>query len=458
MKKVMKISLCFCLFPLLCSCGKVGPDEYFDDDSNAPVKAYDIGGTDAGKFAIVYNAYEDEDVARTYANTLKSYMRAYFNQKLKVNSTNNKETANEIVIGQAESRSEVKELLSAMTEEFDWRVRCTAGKLLIVGKNTWGLKKAVDTVMDEYLAKDRPIPAGLDLRGNVRGHFIFPFNSPDCNLRILDWNVWSYDKSSIPEAWAALGDDPRNAHRSKEYAAAILGYMPDVCAFQEYTSAMSGQLLPKLSSAGYRLAWTATSPWNNTPLMYNANTVDLVTCDWHSYTPETYNNGGSKSYTAAVFRHKASGKHFIVIGTHLWWRSDAEVYGSDNARISQITEVRDKAEQLLKTYDAPVFVMGDMNCDLRSNPMKVLLDAGYKACSQTATFYRDGSRGYHACDADNGWGPLTDTSGDGGLTAIDQMFSYHLPDDSFVREYRIIKTLFTLKLSDHCGRYIDVVL
>ena len=89
-------------------------------------------------------------------------------------------------------------------------------------------------------------------------------------------------------------------------------------------------------------------------------------------TPELFegawSNSNSKSFTAALFTHKESGKDFIAIGTHLWWKSESAQAGSDNARLEQAELIIAQAREMLGSYDVPVFVISDARTRHASRP------------------------------------------------------------------------------------------
>ena len=148
------------------------------------------------------------------------------------------------------------------------------------------------------------------------------------DLRILDDNIWDYSQDTIPPKWKEIGEDPRDFRRAPQFARLVKDYMPDVFAFQEYSAHMHNEFYPLVEKKGYVIAWESKEDWNNTPIFYNKKTLEPIYVYYNMYTPARWCNHGSKSFTSAVFRRKADGKVFAVIGTHLWWKSDKAQPGS----------------------------------------------------------------------------------------------------------------------------------
>lgn len=280
------------------------------------------------------------------------------------------------------------------------------------------------------------------------------------DLRILDDNIWDYSKDTIPPAWKAIGEDPRDFRRAPQFARLINDYLPDVFAFQEYSAHMHDEFYPLIRKDGYVIAWESKEDWNNTPLFYNEKTLELLYVNYTLYAPSTWSNHGSKSYTAAVFRRKSDGKVFAVIGTHLWWKSDRAQAGSTRARASQLSLVLAEAEGILAKYgNIPVFVMGDMNCEENTIPVRQLLEAGYKPCYKIATVYGDNHNGHHICSPGEGYSKESRRKGEDRETgAIDHCLLLDEEGNTEVKVFNCIMEDYTVKLTDHYPNYIDVKL
>ncbi len=410
--------------------------------------------TPGSAYRIVYNPGEDEDRAYTCAQNIADAIETKYEVTLPLVAADASYQPGEydICIG---STSAAKGYLSGERDTFDYTVQVSGKKVIIAGGSSWALKKASEVFLSEYVESGKGVPEDLKKEANCRGERLFPL-SPGANLRILDNNIWAYDKEEIPAAWQRLGDDPRNSFRSRQYASMVEALLPDVFAWQEYNAAMQEMVDPLIASK-YSQALPGGVPTRMcTPLYYNRETVEALLVHYKSF-PGEFNNGNSKSYCSALFRHKATGEEFIVVSTHLWWMGESSKPGSNAARASQALMIANEVEDLLIEHDCPVFVAGDMNCALSSDAMKVFTDRGYRDCGQSATQYRDSFRGHHTCSENDGWA-WTPQQNEDCATAIDHIFEFNCGTRATVYTHRIVTTAFTLSLTDHCPRYIDLVL
>lgn len=279
------------------------------------------------------------------------------------------------------------------------------------------------------------------------------------NLRILDDNVWDYSKDVIPESWKGLPADPRDPERSKGFARLIGDYLPDVLTFQEYSNHMHEYLFPKIEGWGYVYARPAEElRKNNTPIFYNTHTMELVEVNYHLYTPRQWSNSDSKSYSSAVFIHKASGRYVAVITTHLWWKSEKAQVGSDMARASQAALVCAHAGLLQSRYDCPVFITGDMNAREETLAIQMYFKAGYKPCYKLATEFADNHTGHHNCFPNSGYSRDFDTAHptrEAG--AIDHCLLKDPNGIVEIRRFDCVMDEYTVPLTDHYPNIIDAV-
>ena len=152
---------------------------------------------------------------------------------------------------------------------------------------------------------------------------------------------------------------------------------------------MDGYLAPKLRDLGFANACEEDGTWNFTPVFFDSTAVELLKVRYNLYTPKTYSNANTKSFTSAVFKHRKTGRVFAILNTHLWWRPDEAQPGSEMARASQIRLMMAEADALKAEYDCTIFLMGDMNCEENTVPIRQLLDGGYIPCYKVATVFGD---------------------------------------------------------------------
>lgn len=279
---------------------------------------------------------------------------------------------------------------------------------------------------------------------------------PGVNLRIFDDNIWDYSKDNIPEPWKKLGVDCRDDHRAPQFASLILSYMPDIVTFQEYSRHMHDRFYPYIESNGYAICHTGEEPWNNTPVFYRPSELEMIECIYQPFVPEQWNNHNSKSYTCVVFRHRATDRVFGVVSTHLWWKGEKTQAGSDFARASQILLIMAQVQVVRSKYKCPVFLLGDMNCEEKSLPIRCLLENGYTECYTLATVYGDSHNGHHICAPRDGFSAKSRRRGpDRATGAIDHILVTGL-DDFEIKVFDCIMDECTLPLTDHYPNLLDI--
>lgn len=294
-----------------------------------------------------------------------------------------------------------------------------------------------------------------DSLGNKSGEYLFE-KEPGANLRILDMNIWEWDgtREKLPKAWKDAGADCTNEVRSVGFAGIVDAYLPEVVCLQEYSPEMHEHLYPKLRRSGYMMTFIPDSV-NYTPVLYNKSKVKLLESAYFPYE-QPYNNHDTKSFTTSVFRLKKNGKKFIVINTHLWWKSEKVMAGSDNARFVQLQTIMKEAERLRSIHNCPVFLMGDMNCNLRSEALKNVVAAGYKPAWEIATVHGDLRCGHHKCD--KGGFSRKQNKTDDGFGCIDHFLIYDPTGKTEVKTFMRDYAWFTVMLTDHYPNYADIVL
>lgn len=303
------------------------------------------------------------------------------------------------------------------------------------------------------------LPVSAQVRATMADGSKYPIVA-GANLRILDDNIWDYSKETLPPAWEKIGADCRDNVRAPQFAGLIADYMPDVFGFQEYSSHMHAEFYPLVEKMGYKIAWENPVPWNNTPIFYNPETVELNYVNYNLYTPEQWSNHGSKSFTSAVFTRREGGEQFALLCTHLWWKSDSAQPGSTQARASQVRMMLAEAEILTAKFgDIPVIVMGDMNCYEDSVPLQQFIQEGFIPCYKAATVYGDNHNGHHVCSPGDGFSKESrrrSPEREGG--AIDHLLIKAPEGKAEVKVFDCIMEEYTVKLTDHYPNLLDIKL
>ena len=404
-----------------------------------------IAGTRTADFTIVYcSALEDEEGIDA-ARTLRQELAGAAQPELRILPDTAFRRGRAIRLVRSEDRA-----------PFDYAVRVSRGDLLIDGGGSWALTKAAQHVAQ--MLREGDIPRDAHIEGSVEGECLFA-RAAGSNLRILADNIWDYSHDDIPEAWRLIGEDPRDDVRAPQFAQLVRAFMPDVLDLQEYSLHMHQQFYPLIRRYGYRIAYEGEEPWNNTPIFYNPETVELVDVNYVLYAPSCWSNIGSKSYTSAVFRKKDTGRLFAVVNTHLWWKSEAAQPGSTYARAAQVRLMMAEAEVLKNKYGCTIFVTGDMNAYEDSLPIRQFIEGGYTPCYKAATDATDNGNGHHICGPKDGYSRTSRRrSPDREKGAIDHCFIYNAQEGVAVKVFDCITARITVKLTDHYPYLIDAAL
>lgn len=343
---------------------------------------------------------------------------------------------------------------SPATGLWEYTASYRRGVVTIDGGGSWALRKAAGRLAGIINSGAR-MKEGQIFKGTVEGEFLF--DRPEgCDLRILDDNIWDYSKDTIPPVWQALGVDCRDFVRAPQYAQLVRAYMPDILTIQEYNAHMDAELLPRIAAYGYVHTTTGDGTnWNNTPIFYNKDNIELLECEYVLYTPSKWSNHGSKSFTSAVFRRKSDSKVFAVLNTHLWWKSDRAQAGSSQARASQVRLMIAQAQEIKAKYNCPVFVTGDMNAEESTVAIRQFLEEGFVPCYKAATHYADMQNGHHICGPVDGFSRTSRRrSPERPAGAIDHCFIWN-SGEAKVLVFDCITAYFTVPLTDHYPNLID---
>ena len=282
-------------------------------------------------------------------------------------------------------------------------------------------------------------------------------------IRLMTHNVWSCDNNS--QQWAEKGNDCSAAARAPGILRVYRETLPDVIGGQEFTPLMSDLIKEGLSeiNKNYTLIWG-----RYTPIIYRSDILELVESEFGTFSEDvpgfvgSFNNERSKSWNLAVFRLKDSGKLFIFVTVHLWWKksptdaesSDSEIYqvGSDEAREYQIGAVVDKIEEYRKKYGCPAVLLGDMNTGYNSAAMERVRACGFSHAHDIATEFSEEAVGYHYCFRS---GYETEYYDRPFETAIDHI--YVIGDKAVaVKRFERYSPDYYFPISDHSAAYIDV--
>lgn len=277
-------------------------------------------------------------------------------------------------------------------------------------------------------------------------------------LRIMSNNVWRNDKN-LP-AWEANGYDCAVETRVPGLFKAYRETLPDIIGIQECSPRMADLLMREFSGEKmpYMLIWGKDSP-----IIYRTDKFELVDSELFIYGDrvpgydEEFKNYHPKAYCAAVFRVKENGKMFVFGNTHLWWKSGNPANKnylphSDEAREYFLGQLMDSVDLLVKKYNCPSIIVGDMNAKCDSPALKAAFERGYLHAHDVAAEYADETMGMHYCYGDGfDTKPYPKTFAD----SIDHILIRGF-EDGFVRRFERFSPDYYMPLSDHFPVWIDV--
>ena len=116
--------------------------------------------------------------------------------------------------------------------------------------------------------------------------------------------------------------------------------------------------------------------------------------------------------------------------------------------------------EIIRTrYHCPVFVVGDMNCEERSVPMRQLLEGGFQPCYKIASRYGNRDNGHHICSpTEVGERTSRRLGPDREKGAIDHCMLFDPEKKVDVKVFDCIQTYFTVPLTDHYPNLIDAAM
>lgn len=155
--------------------------------------------------------------------------------------------------------------------------------------------------------------------------------------------------------------------------------VPDIIGMQEASSAQRKDLTAMLPDyALLEVPNTGTSKGGNTVILFNTKVLDNVACKsfYLSSTPNKPSVNGWNTETQyrttiwGEFRHKGSGRTFFLADTHMPLYSTVE----GNLARTKSAELNVGRMKEACGEDAPVFIVGDMNCSKPEAGIQPYLD------------------------------------------------------------------------------------
>lgn len=281
-------------------------------------------------------------------------------------------------------------------------------------------------------------------------------------MRIVSQNQWNCTDNL--SHWQAQGLDCSSKVRMKGHTQVIKTLLPDILGGQEVNKEMQLDLQIDLLEAGlhYTLIWGSM-----TPIFYRADKLELLDAEFYPYPEhlEGYdgicNDAKSKNANLAVFRDKESGKTFVFVTTHLWWKNGSDPSrrdyqaGSDQVRTWQLQAAMALVERYREKYDGcPAVILGDLNTRYHSEAIQYALhEGGYVHAHDVAVEYAHDGEGYNGCNV-HYKGPGIWSSGS-FEDAIDHILVKGFPADAVRRFDRYTPDDYVY-LSDHAPVIADI--
>ena len=401
-----------------------------------------IAGSSLSEYVLVYNHLAEAEEGSAMAAEVQQMIADAYGRRLTVQDDAQPVPTKAIVLQHSEGLT-----------PFQYKVCMDGHRLVIDAGGCWAMRSAAQQAVKKM--SGRGIPRGYAIEGTVEGEVLFP-REDDVELRILDDNIWEYNAETIPEAWQKAGLDCRDDWRAPQFAQLVRAYMPDVVLLQEYNRHMHERFYPLIQQYGYQIAWEPGEAWDNTPVFFRTDRLEMLESNFMLYTPERWSNHGTKSYTSAVFRHKVTGDTVACISTHLWWQSDKKTPGSTQARAAQVRLIMAEAEAIKAKYGCTLFLAGDLNSEEEKIPVQQLLEGGYVPCYRNAERRTDNQNGHHTCGPNSvGVRRSARLSAERQGGAIDHCFIYNAQPGARVLNFECLTPWFTVLLTDHYPNLID---
>ncbi len=280
---------------------------------------------------------------------------------------------------------------------------------------------------------------------------------------LLSNNQWKCDKNK--PAWEAMGLDCSSEGRVGGLLRAYSEIGADVIGLQEVSLRMAELMMEEMKE--FTLADGSVAEYEyisggDTPIVYRRDKLKLLESGFYRYDEHvpglegSFNNSETKSYAYGVFECRECGKRFVLMSTHLWWKSsnpESKHYlaGSDEARAYQVMQANSKMDEMMAKYSCPGVLMGDFNAKMGSPALRAAEWAGWREVHELSVGETNNERGHHPC-------------GNDGFKRVD-MGSFeqaidHIMLKNFegvtVNSFKRLTDEYFDSISDHYPLYIDV--
>ena len=369
----MKKILCLCLVAImlistLVSCNDttkiddtVSTDGVTTEGTTAPVTDEAIETQDAikeydlSKFVIVYGDLSNMQIA----TDLRAKIKSEFNVTLTMRrATDSNEAELELVVGA--SPREVSSLcFDAHNIEYLTAsgIVCDNGKVQLLGIDRMTIDASVEYFIANNVNKDTLVVTmpdkGACINEITHESISIPERADASYVRLVTNNILS---QNITASW----------DRAFGLIGACVYMDADIYTFQEVDKPWHSTygLTDRMEWLGYSLVTDNTNSPN--PIFYKTEKFDLVAGGYDKYDIEILEGTEDRYYSWACLKEKATGKQFIVIGTHLIAsgngmsteaKENRELHRQESAK--QLTEIVAKLQT--KYNCTAAVVAGDFN-------------------------------------------------------------------------------------------------
>lgn len=418
-------------------------DNYFEKGSYY-IQSAKIGDVNLSEFNIVYS---DDDLyaSEIFAKRLAEKIRTKSGYALNVIDDSEPATANEIVVGKTNRGG-------PSHKEDCYSIKYENNKLYFSCGYSAGYDTMFKHVSTNILTGERNLVINESFNVDTALADVFTGGTENVlsktGVRLLFNNVWSGNESTAPAKLRAM-----------QLADVYNDYNPDVIGLQEYSGAVKTELAKQLKALGYiEIPYTNSNNKSivpRTPIFYNPQTLTLKDSGFWRFGDTS--GDVSKSIGWALFEEKATGKLFIAGSTHFYWTGDEL---GKSSRIINARELSEQMKLLSEKYDAPVIIGGDYNCNLSSDPLKIILnDNKFSEAENLATKTEFGGthHSYPLFHSEYNFPVQYYVAKGNHTTAIDHIFMYNT-DKMNVHLYDVIEDYFALGSSDHCPMITDITL
>ena len=406
-------------------------------------KKYSMGsctilGSDLSEYRIVYSKsdlYSAERNARLFAYQLES--EAGYVLDLASVNTADKEDRKEIVFGITSHGGD------EVTTKHGYSVRAEGSKLYVSAECFEGYRALLEYLTDTlFVGENVVIENGFSHTGVAVPELAEDIETRAGEYRVIFNNIYGSHQAEHPA-------DTRNLMQAELH----LEYMPDVIGLQE-----SSDKVTSYHAFMHRNGYTAvpSNPNNSnkhdyTAMLYRADKLDLLECGYHLYDDGAGDK--SKAVTWAVFKDKATGDVFAVGSTHFYWKSDEL---GQAARLKDAAQLTDVAKMITDKYNCPFIVGGDYNCNINSEPFKILNNEGFLNFQKISPDTMDSTthHSYSAYDEELKLYLVPVSPTNPYSKAIDHALLYN-QSTLTAKKFRVILDDYSFLSSDHCPVMVE---